>query len=76
MSVRFNCPECDNLIAFNEQHIGKPARCLNCSLRFYIHEKNYDKPKVIKEAPEKPSDPVEGFYKAALIDNFKTFVDK
>ncbi len=74
MSIRFNCPNCDELIAFDDKHCGKRARCLNCGQLFIIPSKDNEKPKKIELKIEKGA-PVPGFYYAAFIDSWKLFID-
>jgi hypothetical protein len=73
MTVRFNCPNCDELIAFADKYIGKQARCASCGQRFIIPSESKQAPKKI-EPPAEKAEPVPGFYRAALIDSWKLFV--
>jgi hypothetical protein len=73
MTIQFNCPHCGALIAFNEKHCGRRARCINCGQAFIIPFKDDKKPKKIKPEKEKPGEPLPGFYRAAFIDNWKLF---
>ena len=73
MSIQFNCPHCGAIIAFNEKHCGKRARCLSCGQLFIIPSKGQEKPKKIKPEKEKPGKPLPGFYRAAFVDNWKLF---
>ena len=75
MTIEFNCPKCDSVIAFADQHAGKRAKCTTCNQKFLIPEKSFDKVKKIKPPKEKLSDPIPGFYHAALIDNWKLFLN-
>jgi len=72
MTVRFNCPNCDELIAFADEHIGKQARCASCRQRFIIPSEDKQTPKKI-EPPAEKAEPEPGFYRAVLIDNWKLF---
>ena len=36
MTIQFNCPNCDALIAFDGKHRGKRARCITCGQRLII----------------------------------------
>ena len=74
MSIRFNCPDCDELIAFADEHVGKQARCTSCGQRFIIPSENKETPKKI-EPPAEKAEPEPGFYRAVLIDNWKLFVN-
>jgi hypothetical protein len=73
MTIQFNCPHCGAIIAFNEKHSGKRARCLTCSQLFIIPSKDDKKPKKIKPEKEKPGEPLPGFYRAVFIDNWQLF---
>ncbi|MHC4438363.1 MAG: hypothetical protein ACYS3S_13465 [Planctomycetota bacterium] len=73
MTIRFNCPNCDELIAFADKYIGKQARCASCRQRFIIPSENKKTPKKI-EPPAEKAEAVPGFYRAVLIDNWKIFV--
>jgi hypothetical protein len=73
MTIQFNCPHCGAIIAFNEKHSGKRARCLTCGQLFVIPFKDEKKPKKIKPEKDKPGVPLPGFYRAAFIDNWKLF---
>ena len=73
MTIEFNCPKCNQLIAFADQHAGKNAHCANCKQRFLIPSKSFEKAQKIK-SPEEISAPVDGFYHAVFIDNWKLFI--
>ncbi|MGB2863334.1 MAG: hypothetical protein WBC05_08420 [Sedimentisphaerales bacterium] len=73
MTIRFNCPNCDELIAFVDKYIGKQARCTSCGQRFIIPSENKETPKKI-EPPAEKAEPVPGFYRAVFIDSWKLFV--
>jgi hypothetical protein len=75
MTIEFNCPNCDSVIAFPDKHIGKRAHCTNCGQSFVIPDKSYSKVKKIKPPKEAKSEPIPGFYRAALIDNWKIFLN-
>jgi hypothetical protein len=74
MIIKFYCPNCSALIAFDSKHIGKRARCLTCGQIFIIPSKDDETPKKIKPEPEK-TDPVPGFYRALFVDIWKIFID-
>lgn len=74
MSIRFNCPNCDELIAFDDKHCGKRARCLNCGQFFIIPSKDNEKPKKIEPKIEKGV-PLPGFYSAVFVDSWKLFIN-
>jgi hypothetical protein len=73
MTIRFNCPNCNELIAFADKYSGKRARCASCGQRFIIPSKDKEKPKTI-EPPAENAEPVPGFYREVLIDSWKLFV--
>jgi len=73
MTVRFNCPNCNELIAFADKYIGKQARCASCGQRFIIPSESKQIPKKI-EPPAEKAEPIPGFYRAVLIDSWKIFV--
>ena len=72
MTIQFNCPNCDALIAFGDKNSGKRARCLTCNQLFIIPDKNHEKAKKIATPKEKLY-PEPGFYRAVLIDSWKLF---
>lgn len=73
MTVRFNCPNCDELIAFADRYIGRQARCASCGQRFIIPSESKKVPEKI-EPPAEKAEPAPGFYRAVLIDSWKIFV--
>jgi hypothetical protein len=73
MTIRFNCPNCDELIAFADKYSGKRARCASCGQRFIIPSEDKEKPKTI-EPPAENAEPVPGFYRAVFINSWKIFV--
>jgi hypothetical protein len=75
MTIKFYCPNCDAIIAFDNKHSGKRARCLSCGQIFIIPQKDNEIPKKIKAKPEPKGDPVPGFYFAVFIKNWKLFFD-
>lgn len=74
MTIRFYCPNCDALIAFADKHIGKRARCLTCGQIFIIPSGDNETPQKIEPQIEK-AEPMPGFYRAALVDSLKLFID-
>jgi len=74
MTIKFNCPNCDALIAFPDKHIGKRARCLTCGQIFVIPSKDDEKPQMV-EPPIEKAEPLPGFYRAVFVENLKVFVD-
>jgi hypothetical protein len=75
MTIKFYCPNCDALIAFDSKHKGKRARCLTCGQIFIIPQKDDEIPQKIKPEPEYKGEPVPGFYHAVFIDSCKLFFD-
>ena len=73
MTIRFNCPNCDALIAFDEKYCGKRARCFTCGERFLIPSKDKEKAKKIK-LPEERVEPLPGFYRMVFVDSWKLFM--
>ena len=73
MTIEFNCPKCNEVIAFADKHSGKDARCISCGQRFVIPSKSFEKAKIIKPE-EEVFEPVKGFYKALFIDSWKLFI--
>lgn len=74
MTIRFNCPNCDSLIAFHDKHCGKRARCLNCGQLLIIPSRDDETPQKVKLKIEK-GEPIAGFYHAVFIDSWKLFID-
>ena len=79
MTIRFNCPNCDALIAFAGKHSGKRARCLTCGQIFIIPSRDNETPKKI-ESETKPQiekgEPLPGFYHAVFLDSWKIFTNR
>jgi hypothetical protein len=75
MTIKFYCPNCDTIIAFDSKHIGKRARCLSCGQIFIIPQKDDEIPKKINAEPEPKGDPVPGFYLTVFIKSWKLFFD-
>lgn len=72
MSIYFQCPNCREFCAFEDQYIGQRAKCLKCRCRFIIPQKQGEKAKIIRKKLE----PIEGFYRRAIRDCWKIFVCK
>ncbi len=72
MTIQFNCPNCDAVIAFDDKHRGKRARCTTCGQRFTIPLKDGDKPKKVRP-PKETGEVVPGFYRAVFVDSWKLF---
>jgi len=75
MTIRFNCPNCDALIAFADKHSGKRARCSTCGQILIIPSGDSETPKKIKPQIEK-AQPLPGFYHAVFIDSWKIFLTR
>jgi len=72
MSIRFNCPRCDNLIAFEDKYAGKQAHCVNCGQHFIIPARSFEKAEII-EFESEAEEPEPGFYRALFVDSWKLF---
>ncbi len=75
MTIQFNCPNCNALIAFDKKHCGKRARCITCGQRFIIPCEDNETPQKIKPEPEEKSQPIPGFYRAAVVESWKLFIN-
>ncbi|MHC4461130.1 MAG: hypothetical protein ACYS30_06810 [Planctomycetota bacterium] len=79
MTIRFNCPNCDALIAFPDKHSGKRARCLTCKQILIIPSRDGETPKKI-EPETKPeiekAVPLPGFYNALFRHSWKIFTNR
>jgi hypothetical protein len=74
MTIRFNCPSCNELIAFADKHSGKRAHCANCGQRFIIPSEDKGKTKKIKP-PKEIAVPLPGFYRAVFTGSWQLFAD-
>jgi hypothetical protein len=72
MTIEFNCPHCNALVAFDEKHCGKRARCFTCSERFIIPSRDEKKAKKIK-LPEERGEPLPDFYRMVFVESWKLF---
>lgn len=72
MSIRFNCPECENLTTFEDKYAGKQAHCTNCGTHFIIPAESFQKPQMIQLELEIPK-PLPGFFRSVFIDTWKLF---
>jgi len=72
MTIRFNCPSCNELIAFADKHSGKRAHCETCGQRFIIPSEDKGKTKKIK-SPKETAVPLCGFYRAVFVDSWRLF---
>ncbi|HUT28551.1 MAG TPA: hypothetical protein VMX13_02075 [Sedimentisphaerales bacterium] len=75
MTITFNCPKCDNLIAFDSRHIGKRAKCQSCGQILIIPAKDDQTPQVIEPETEK-AEPLPGFYRAVFVESWRLFIDR
>ena len=76
MTIRFNCPSCNELIAFADEHRGKQAHCMTCGQQFIIPSGNKEKLKKIKAPKEEKAEPLPGFYRAVLVGNRQLFTNE
>src|SRR4030043_55101 len=72
MTIRFNCPNCNELIAFADKHRGKRAHCMSCGQRFIIPSGDKEKTKKIK-SPKEKVEPLPGFYRALFVNSWRLF---
>jgi hypothetical protein len=72
MTIRFNCPSCNELIAFADKHSGKRAHCATCGQKFIIPSADKGKTKKIK-SPKERTEPLPGFYRAVFVDSWRLF---
>jgi hypothetical protein len=75
MTIEFNCPNCDSLIAFGDKYIGKRAHCTSCGQIFIIPSESFQEAETIDPEPEH-TEPLPGFYKALIIDCWKPFFNR
>ncbi len=75
MTIQFNCPNCDALIAFDSKHRGKRARCQTCQQLFIIPYTDDETPRKIEPKIEK-GEPIPGFYRAVFVDSWRVFIDR
>jgi hypothetical protein len=73
MTIQFNCPNCDALIAFHDKHRSKRARCLTCGQLFIIPAKDNETPQKVEPKIDK-GEPIPGFYRAVFLDSWKIFI--
>jgi len=72
MTIQFDCPNCNAVIAFDDKHGGKRAHCTTCGQRFVIPLGGGTKAKKVK-APKEEGEAVPGFYRAVFVDSWKLF---
>ena len=77
MTVQFFCPNpnCYAILDFDSNCIGQRAKCEKCGQSFIIPEKNLETPQKVN-TPKPLSFPEPGFYKAAIADSWKVFIQK
>jgi ribosomal protein S27E len=75
MTIRFNCPNCKEFIAFADKHSGKKAHCANCGQQFIIPSESKGKTKNIKP-PKEIAEPLSGFYRAVFVESRRLFTKK
>jgi len=73
MTIQFNCPNCNAVIAFADKHCGKRARCTTCGQLFIIPSKDNKIPKKIEPPKEEKGQPIPGFYHIVFVDSWKLF---
>jgi hypothetical protein len=73
MTIKFNCPYCNALIAFDSKHAGKRARCQTCQQLFFIPATSNEKPKKFKTKEIEIAEPIPGFYRAVFVESWKIF---
>ena len=73
MTIEFNCPNCNAVIAFADKHAGKQARCTSCQQKFIIPSRSHEKAKKVRPPKEETSEPIPGFYHAVFIESWKLF---
>lgn len=74
MTIEFNCPKCNAVIAFDSKHAGRQARCLTCGQKFVIPAKSFDTPEKIASEAEPKGEPTPGFYRAVFLTGWKAFI--
>ena len=75
MTISFRCPHCGNFCAIDDQHSGKRATCQKCWQIFIIPAENHgEAEKIITKEDNSFDGPISGFYRAALVENFKEFI--
>jgi len=75
MTIRFNCPSCNELIAFADKYSGKRAHCATCGQKFIIPSGDKGKTKKIKP-PKEIAEPLPGFYRAVFVDSWRLFTNE
>jgi hypothetical protein len=75
MTIKFFCPKCGELIAFEDKHARKRARCISCHQQFIIPDESNQVPELIIPEKVDDDDPLEGYYKALFIQTWRLFID-
>ena len=75
MTIRFNCPSCNELIAFADKYSGKKAHCATCGQQFIIPSEDKGKTKKIK-SPKERAVPLPGFYRAVFVESRRLFTNQ
>ncbi len=70
MTIECRCPYCGGLCGFHSEHSGRRARCSRCDGRFIVPQESGQIPAKVEEIEGSPQ---EGFYRSALILNWKVF---
>ena len=73
MTITCTCPKCDRFCGFKDAHAGRQVRCLACNSHFIVPDHDGQTARLLKPEPEAA---LSGFYRAALVDNFKAFIQK
>lgn len=75
MSITFKCPHCNSLVAFEDKHAGRRAKCLSCQNKFVIPDSSSQIAEKIAPEKEKPEKPTKGFYSSALLTTWPTVLN-
>ena len=71
-TLEFECPQCGQICAFDDRHVGRRARCTKCNALFLIPADGQSatvlKPTLLEDGP------FSGFWTALLRDTPKAFV--
>lgn len=71
MTITFNCPGCGGICAFKDRYAGRTARCTRCNQQCIIPAHDGDKAQKVEVDPGKP---LEGYYRAVLVDFWKMLI--
>ncbi len=72
MTIRFNCPNCGELIAFADKHQGKRAKCIYCGQLFIIPSSDNETAQKA-EPPKEIQEPEPGFYREVFANSWSLF---